>query len=92
MPSFVSVFVNENHTALHLTAVNQTPFCLVRINGHMLSHLSILSSLLALRYHYLSQSVSVLGITLDSMLSLNKHTVCWLLQQLVQPYKLWYTN
>jgi len=66
LPAYLHCMHGSHTTALHLMATNQRPFCLVPVNA--ISHLSTLLPLLVLKYH---QSITILGITLGSMLSLH---------------------
>ena len=70
LPAYLLCMPGSRVMAMHSTATNQRPFCLVHENSYMPSQsVSIPDSRVPL-----SQNSTVLGVTLDSTLSLNKHT------------------
>ena len=69
LPAYLLCMPGSRVMAMHSTATNQRPFCLVHENSYMPSQsVSIPDSRVPL-----SQNSTVLGVTLDSTLSLNKH-------------------
>jgi len=68
LPAYLLCTTGSRVMAMHLTATNQRPFCLVRDNGYVSSCRSN-----NLRYHYL-RTLLFLVITWTAHTLLNKHT------------------